>query len=1008
VPDGPPTPASGPRAGWEDLFDELVDLHGAERTRRLQELRAENPELAGRLESLLVADQASAGFLDRPTLDLLGAAGDDGAEADAQLPPGTTIGPWRVVRLQARGGMGEVYLAERCDAAFEQQVALKVIKRGMDSRAIVRRFVRERQILARLDHPNLAHLLDGGTMPDGRPYFAMEWVDGIPITDYCDQHDLDLAARLRLVAAVCQAVDSAHRRLVVHRDLKPANILVTPGGTVKLLDFGIAKLLADEVQDGLTLTRLGARVLTPDFAAPEQILGEPVSTATDVYTLGVLLFLLITGSLPHHRDTRDLSSLASGVEHETVERPSALMRGRPKAGTRPPPTAPLAGESRTSGAPGSSGARGARWPPAGARRRARQVAGDLDLIVLTAMHRDPARRYPGAQALADDLENFLAGRPIRARPDEIGYRVRKFVGRHRVPLAAAGAGIAALIAGLALSLWQAHAARLAATRADAAAQRAERVKTFLISIFQQSDPDLSNGANMTARELLENGAAKIDRELSGEPEVQADLLDAVASVELNLDVVEPGLAHARRALALRQAVLPPDDGRIGQARVTLGELQRSHGDLAEATRSYEAALPVLIHAFGIDSVEVATARRELTEALPMPEQSARAVKLLRQALPAFVHHLGETNPESASALLALARALEQDRQYAEAEAAYRRSTALLARAHGPRSISLAAAQSDLAGLLDRMGRPAEARPLFERAIAIEREMLGPHSGRLAEVLFSYGLLLLAAQDYAAADQALSEAMAIFGPDRFDTGHCLRYLGLSAIGQEQYRQAADLLTRAVETYRRTSGDDVQTWRASADLGYVRFLMGRPHEARDQLTAAVAAITRLAGAGSYEICLPLRELGEVQTAAGEAPAAVDTLRRLRALQEKLFGTREHREVAATDLVLAKALLARGIGGDGPEARRLLDEGSGIFARLNPQDLRYGDTLLESGRLALAQGDRARAGKDLATAVALLTARRGAAHRETREANRLLEESGGGAAPVAGPTAADVPDP
>ena len=328
--DGAPTPAFDPRAGWEDLFDELVEMDGAERALRLQELLAFDPGLARRLESLLAADQASAAFLDRPTLDLLGAAGDEAAEADAQLAPGTTIGAWRVIRLLARGGMGEVYLAERSDPALEQRVALKVIKRGMDSRAIVRRFVRERQILARLDHPNMAHLLDGGTMPDGRPYFAMEWVDGVPITDYCEQHGLDLAARLRLIATVCRAVDSAHRRLVVHRDLKPANILVTPGGTVKLLDFGIAKLLADDVEEGLTLTRFGARVLTPDFAAPEQILGEPVSTATDVYALGVLLFLLITGSLPHHRDTRDQDA----ADGPGGEQRAGLERWQPEAGDR--------------------------------------------------------------------------------------------------------------------------------------------------------------------------------------------------------------------------------------------------------------------------------------------------------------------------------------------------------------------------------------------------------------------------------------------------------------------------------------------------------------------------------------------------------------------------------------------------------------------------------------------------------------------------------------------------
>jgi serine/threonine protein kinase len=268
--------APAPDSRWEELFDELVELPEPERARRLAELRAANADLAGRLERLLAADAAATGFLDRSTLDLLGRAGaaaaaEAEAEVEQSLPAGTTVGAWRVVSLLGRGGMGEVYLAERIDPAFAQRVALKVIKRGMDSQAIVRRFVRERQILARLDHPNLAHLLDGGTGPDGRPFFALEWVDGEPITAWCRRRDLDLDGRLRLMQTVCLAVASAHHRLVVHRDLKPANILVTADGTVKLLDFGIAKLLADH-EEGLTLTQLGARALTPAYGASEHFL----------------------------------------------------------------------------------------------------------------------------------------------------------------------------------------------------------------------------------------------------------------------------------------------------------------------------------------------------------------------------------------------------------------------------------------------------------------------------------------------------------------------------------------------------------------------------------------------------------------------------------------------------------------------------------------------------------------------------------------------------------------
>jgi serine/threonine protein kinase len=1029
-----PSPPKGGRSSWEDLFDELVELPAAERRRRLAALRAEDGALASRIERLLAADAASAGLLDLPASELLGQMGDaaeggEGGErgawgdpagggapgdeegaaaAEPQLSAGAVVGSWRIVRPLGRGGMGEVYLAERSGPEFAQRVALKVIKRGMDSAAIVRRFVRERQILAHLDHPNLARLLDGGSTPDGRPFFALELVEGEAITAWCERHEVGLEGRLRLVQTVCQAVDSAHRRLVVHRDLKPANILVTADGTPKLLDFGIAKLLAAEEGRGQTLTHLEGRVLTPAYAAPEQILGEPVSTATDVYALGVLLYELITGVLPHRRDQRGLSALASAVGQETVERPSAVLRrreGENAPRSRREENAAPGERRRENAAPrerrgGETAARSRRAETNA--RLARRVAGDLDLLVLTALRRDPARRYLSAQALADDLGHFLAGRPLRARPDEIGYRLRKFVGRHRVPVAAVAAGLAALLAGLALSLWQAHSARLAARRADAEAQRAERVKSFLISVFRQSDPEAGDGAKLTASELLERGAAGLDKGLAGQPRMQADLLDAVTRIETNLGLLDPALAHGRRALDLRRAALPPADGRIGLSLTALGDVQVMRGDLGAARKTAEAALAVLIPAYGADSVEVAAARRELASAVRGAGDDDRMVELLRQALAAFSRRLGENDQDTAETLDQLGTALEMKGQYAEAEADLRRSARIFRRTLGPHSVRVASVEADLAGLLDRMGRTAEARPLFERAIATDRATLGPHHVRLADLLFSYGVLLNGEQEYSAADRAFTEALAIYGSDRFESAHCLRYLGLSAMGQERFAEAADLFARAVEKYRAVlSNDEPQRWRALANLGWAHFHLGRVAAARAELTSAITAIERLAGRDAYELRLPLEQLGQVLTATGDVEDAIAMLRRVRALEEKLFGTAEHREVAATDLQLARALLARGAaqgsgggnGSDAREARRWLDEGLGVFARQHPKDVMHGESLLESGRLALAGGDRVRARRDLAAAEPLLAASKGAAHRETREARQLLASANAG---------------
>jgi serine/threonine-protein kinase len=947
-------PGRAPGARWEDLFDELAELPEPDRARRLAEIEGGDPALAARLARLLKADGDTTGFLAQPVAELLAAGVDSGAEPG--LPAGTRIGAWRLLELLGRGGMGEVYLAERDGGSFTQRAALKLIKRGMDSAAIVRRFVHERQILSRLEHPGIARLLDGGSAADGRPFFVLELVAGVPIDEHCRARGLGLEERLRLLQSVCGAVDSAHHRLVVHRDLKPANILVTADGAVKLLDFGISKLLSgEEDEETAHLTQLGARVLTPAYAAPEQILGEPVTTATDVYALGVLLFELITGALPHAREQRSLSSLASGVSRETAERPSGVLK-RADA------------------------------------RLSRRVAGDLDLIVLTAMHRDPARRYASAAALADDLGRFLADRPIRARPDSRGYRLRKLVVRHRLPVAVAALGLLALLAGLGMALWQAHAARLAAQRADAEARRTERVKSYLLSVFRQTDPSQTNGAAATTREMLEKGAQRLDVELAGEPALQAEVLDALARIEANLSELDPALAFARRALALREKTLPKGDKEIAASRVLLGDIQRDHGDMDAAQRTLEAALAETLAATGPDSLETAEARRSLAGSLHDLRNRQRGIDLLRQALAVISLRLGDGHVETAETLSELGIKLEEGEQYPEAEKTYRQAIRRFESALGPRHPKVAGVQANLAGLLDRLSRPAEARKLLEAAIAIQREALGPRHLDLASTLFSYGLLLDGQQELKAADAALSEALGIFGPDRYEAGHCLRYLGIVAMDQERYQDAAALFSRAAETFARTlSPDDVQRWRTIANLGWAHLKLGHVALARQELTQAVARIEHLAGPESYELRLPLKELGQTLTQAGAHDEAVATLERLHRVEEKLFGTFQHTDVAGSELLLAEALLARGADGDRQMARRTLDEAIATFTRLAPRDLLFGKVLVASARLALLEGDRARARRELAAAEPIFLAHVSSTHEKVREIQRLQARAG-----------------
>ncbi len=563
-----------------DLFAELVELAPEERRARLPALEAADPELFRLVGGLLAADEAAGTFLEAGVAEYsprLGALDGDPEPEAFDGAAGQAVGPYVLVSLLGRGGMGEVWVAERRDGQFEQRVALKLLRRGMDSEGIRRRFVQERQVLARLEHPHIARLLDGGTA-DGRPYFVLELVDGRPITEFAREHHLMLDDRLRLVAACCDAVDAAHRRLVVHRDIKPSNVLVTKEGEVKLLDFGIAKLLSPDAE-AAEFTRAEERVLTPNYAAPEQILGEPVTTATDVYALGVMLYELVTGAPPHDRRSSSAAQLASQVERETVERPSRALL-----------------------------AAGGGADPREARRASRRLEGDVDAIVQKALRREPERRYAGAAGMAEDLRRHLSGRRVEARPDTMAYRVGRFARRHRAGVAAAVLVVLALVAGLATTTWQARVAR-------ANARRAARVQEFLVAIFQGSDPSHSRGESLTARELLADGTRRVETDLRGEPEVQADLYDALAQIQASLGALPQAERLAGRALAERRRLYGARDPRAMRSVVTLAVVRTALAQEEEAEKLVREALPILQAAYGEDGDETLRARDLLVEVL---------------------------------------------------------------------------------------------------------------------------------------------------------------------------------------------------------------------------------------------------------------------------------------------------------------------------------------------------------------------------------------------------------
>ena len=505
--------------------------------------------------------------------------------------------------------MGTVYLAARADEHFHKRVALKIIRSGAHSADVVRHFKRERQILAGLDHPNIAKLLDGGTTDDGLPYLVMEYIEGEPLLDYCDSRSLPISDRLKLFQSICAAVQYAHRNLVVHRDIKPANILVAEDGSPRLLDFGIAKLLNPEVSgESPTATAIA---MTPAYASPEQARGERVTTATDVYSLGVVLYEVLTGHHPYRFASRQPLDVLRAVVEQEPENPSTAV-------VRTDESTVLEGAQPIRLTPDSV----ARTREGSPEKLKRRLRGDLDNILMLALRKEPYRRYASVEAFSDDVRRYLEGLPVGARKPTVGYRAGKFLRRHAVGVAAA-LGVAVLLLGFALAV-TVQSARVArerdlAEKERATAQReretAQRVSAFLVDLFKVSDPSEARGNTVTAREVLDKGAAKIAAELKDQPEVQAALMDTMGAVYRNLGLYDKAIPLLQQALETRKALLGNEHLEVAKSLTSLGTVALEKGDYAAAEDLYREALGMRRRLLGNDHLDVAAGANNLANAL---------------------------------------------------------------------------------------------------------------------------------------------------------------------------------------------------------------------------------------------------------------------------------------------------------------------------------------------------------------------------------------------------------
>ena len=824
-----------PEQSASDALARLLDMAVPERPAELERIARHDPDLAAELRSLLRAHEADPDFLRQ--LDAEGAVRLL-EESEMLLAP-ERAGPYRLTREVGRGGLGVVYLGERVNGDFDQSVAVKLIKHGMDSEAILRRFQTERRILASLEHPNIARLIDGGVLGDGRPWFAMEHISGEPITQWCEQRQLSVGQCLSLFQQVCRAVQFAHSRLIVHRDLKPDNILVTEDGTIKLLDFGIAKLLAEHGNEdaGADLTVLGQRAMTPEYAAPEQIRGEPVSVATDIHALGLVLYQLLTGTHPYLQECETRAELQQVV-------------------------------CTTLPAPPSTTARRTASPQSRSKSSGRRLKGDLDAIVLTALAKSPSRRYGSAEAMADDIGRHLARVPIRARHRTLAYRTGRFVARHRLGLAAAGCIMMALVTGLSAALWQAGKAK---ERAEAARQS----RDFVISLLRETNPVRSDeGVELLAADLLHHAA----RRISTTDDVSEDLLARLQIVltEALLDLGRPNdaLPLAEQGLAgLREQYgsFSPEvaDGLHALAR-TQAHLGRSRqaakaareGHLIMANRGLTDTL-LYVRLLGIEA-----------RAHSLLGEYDKALTLRQHIVRERARIVGENDPRMASAYYNLGTAHYYMNDFVAAEQHYRHSGRLLRIQADETHPRMANVHNGIGTALTGQGRLDEAESSLMAAKAIAEQRLGPDSVLASEIGTNLGALYHHQRRLEEAQAILRDAANALGQvdSRQRQASALSWLALVLLGRGEYTEAleaASAARRNLESIGNLTHPHYNVTRSAQALALAN--IGEIEQAKT-LAQAVASQWRGTGAARHPLqseamalhARLLDDLGETQAA------------------------------------------------------------------------------------------------------------------------------------------------
>jgi serine/threonine protein kinase/Tfp pilus assembly protein PilF len=880
----------------DQIVDEAQTLPPGDRLRYIRDACASDEALyASAVEDLQAREQW---FADGESL------------VDRDLPPdptGRTIGPYRLVRSLGQGGMGEVFLAERADEQFRQHVAIKLVRRGLLSKHIEGRLRQERQILASLDHPNIARLYDGGTTSDGTPYIVMEYVDGEPIDAYCDKRRLTIEQRLRLFMTVCSAVHRAHQNLIVHRDLKPSNILVTPDGAPKLLDFGIAKLLDErQVMHTLAVTQADYRVMTPDHASPEQIRGDSITTASDIYVLGVLLYELLSGCKP---------MLLKGNRLADLERAICEVAPPPLNSVTASNTDALDVADRRS---------------TSVAKLRRELSGDLDNIVMMALRKEAERRYSSVEQFAADIERFLTGLPVLARADSWNYRAGKFVRRHTLAVSLSAAFVLSLIGFSGAIYMQSQRiraerdiARLERERAENERVRAKTASDTLIGAFTLTDPfsEEGSGTHVTAKEILDTLAGRVTRDLRDQPLLRADMLSTMGTAYLGLGLPDQARAPIEQALSVRRSLFGTNSvevadslyslsrvhekkGDLGKAeaaaresldinrRLTgegsvetagslcrLGVIKQEQGQFRDAEQLFDACLKIRVARLGEHHADVTIPLDNLAVIAWLRNDNVTAEKLLRRALEIDRHRpRGEEDPQSFRHLLRLAMVTYDKGDVVGAEPLFRRSLDLFRKVLGAEHPESLDAMSSFGSFLTETGRLDEAQPLLRDVLEIDRRRRGAEHAYVGVDLTNLAQLAFRRGQYAQAEQYCRDALHIFRLKNLRPSHdfiagTLTVQGRALLELGRLAAAETALRQAVDGWRLEYGDKSSAYAvARASLARTWALQKRYADAEPAFLESYPVLARSARIADKEIAGVVRRwIEDLYRAMGKPDAA-----------------------------------------------------------------------------------------------------------------------------------------